>query len=52
MMHMPLGSLKDKEAVVVNELAATVEVQERSYVFAFWVMDELATDKQKAEGLK
>lgn len=41
MMHMPLGALKEKEAVVVHELAATVEVQEGSYVFAFWVMNEL-----------
>lgn len=52
MMHMPLGTLEEKEAVVVNELAATVEVQEGSYVFAFWVMDELATGEQNAEGLK
>lgn len=42
---MPLGALEEKEAVVVDELAATVEVQEGSYVCAFWVMDELNTCK-------
>lgn len=52
MMDMPLGALEEKEAVVVNELAATVEVQERSHVSAFWVMDELNTCKRRTQVLK
>lgn len=40
-MHMPFGALEEEEAVVINELTATVEVQEGSYVFAGWIVDKL-----------
>jgi hypothetical protein len=40
-MHMPLGPLENEEAVVVYELAATVQVQERGHVFAGFVVNEL-----------
>lgn len=38
---MPLGTFENEEAVVVYELAATVQVQERGHIFAGFIMDEL-----------